>query len=159
MLASTASIKAADVFAVAESTTAYEIEAVETTIQKEIKNIKKIVNESEITEPRQLTTTREIVKDYFKDIPIMIDVAYCESGIVQFNSDGSVLRGFVNPADVGVMQINEKYHLETSIRLGLDIHTLQGNLDYGRYLYETQGTRPWEYSSHCWNKSREVALN
>ena len=88
----------------------------------------------------------------------MIDVAYCESGIVQFRNDGSVLRGFVNPQDVGVMQINEKYHLETSIRLGIDIYTLEGNLAYGRFLYETQGTRPWEYSSHCWNKSREVAL-
>ena len=104
-------------------------------------------------------TVREVVKDYFSDIPILIDVAHCESGIVQFNQDGTVLRGFVNPQDVGVMQINEKYHLDTSIRLGIDIYTLEGNLEYARFLYETQGTRPWEYSSHCWNKMREVALN
>ena len=110
-------------------------------------------------EHKQLNTTREIVTDYFIDIPVLVDVAYCESGIVQFDVDGSVFRGFANQQDVGVMQINEKYHLETSKKMGLDIYTLEGNLAYGRFLYETQGTRPWEYSSHCWNKTREVALN
>ena len=111
------------------------------------------------TKTKRVKTVRETVKEYFADIPVLIDVAYCESGIVQFNNDGTVLRGFINPQDVGVMQINEKYHLETSIRLGIDIYTLEGNLEYARFLYETQGTRPWEYSSHCWNKKREVALN
>jgi hypothetical protein len=111
------------------------------------------------TESSELKTTREIVEMHFEDIPVMVDVAECESRFIQYNADGSVLRGFVNPADVGVMQINEKYHLETSLELGIDIHTLEGNMAYGRYLYEKQGTGPWEYSSHCWNKNREVALN
>ncbi len=116
-------------------------------------------SETEKIEPKKLNSTKDIVKDYFRDIPVLVDVAYCESGIVQFNADGTVLRGFVNPQDVGVMQINEKYHLETSLKMGINIHTLDGNLEYARFLYETQGTRPWEYSSHCWNKHREVALN
>jgi hypothetical protein len=109
--------------------------------------------------PKKTKTTKETVEEYFQDIPILVDVAYCESRFIQFNRDGSVHRGVANPADVGVMQINEKYHLETSEKLGLDIHTLEGNMAYGRFLYKTQGTAPWEYSSHCWNKSREVALN
>ncbi|MFT5179479.1 MAG: hypothetical protein ACI9GH_000005 [Candidatus Paceibacteria bacterium] len=103
-------------------------------------------------------TTKEYVNEYFKDTPILVDVAYCESGIRQFSTNGQPLRGIVNPQDVGVMQINEKYHLDTSVRLGIDIYTLEGNLAYGKYLYETQGTAPWEYSSKCWGKTREVAL-
>jgi hypothetical protein len=118
--------------------------------------IEKMTESSELEKPK---TTREIVEAYFSDAPIMVDVAYCESRFTQFNADGSVHRGVINPADVGVMQINEKYHLDTAIKLGINVHTLEGNLEYARYLYETQGTAPWEYSSHCWNKKREVALN
>jgi hypothetical protein len=104
-------------------------------------------------------TTKQIVQEYFADTPVLIDVALCESRFIQFDADGTVHRGVINPQDVGVMQINEKYHLSTSKKLGLDIHSLEGNLAYAKYLYEKQGTRPWEYSSKCWNKTREVALN
>ena len=107
---------------------------------------------------RKTKTVKESVEEYFQDIPILVDVASCESRFTQFNSDGSVLRGEANKDDVGVLQINEKYHLETSEKLGLDIHTLEGNMAYGRYLYEKFGTDPWEYSSKCWKKHREVAL-
>lgn len=104
-------------------------------------------------------TTKQIVQEYFADTPVLIDVASCESRFIQFDADGTVHRGVVNPQDVGVMQINEKYHLSESEKLGLDIHTLEGNMAYAKHLYKTQGTRPWEYSSKCWNKTREVALN
>jgi len=104
-------------------------------------------------------TTKEIVKEYFADTPILADVASCESQFIQFNLDGTIHRGWINPQDVGVMQINEKYHLSDSIKLGFDIYTLEGNMAYAKHLYKTQGTRPWEYSSHCWNKTREVALS
>jgi hypothetical protein len=104
-------------------------------------------------------TTKQIVQEYFADTPVLIDVASCESHFTQFDADGTVHRGVVNPQDVGVMQINEKYHLSESERLGLDIHSLKGNLAYAKHLYETEGTRPWEYSSKCWNKTREVAIN
>ena len=104
-------------------------------------------------------TTKQIVQEYFADTPVLIDVASCESHFTQFDADGTVHRGVVNPQDVGVMQINEKYHLSESEKLGLDIHTLEGNMAYAKYLYEKQGTRPWEYSSKCWNKTREVAIN
>jgi len=156
MLASVMGDKTSEIMSIAESAKTEEISLTDT---KKREEAEKPVSDTEIAEPKKLNTTKEIVEDYFKDIPIMVDVAYCESRFTQFNSDGSVHRGVVNPADAGVMQINEKYHLETSKKLGLNIHTLEGNMAYGRYLYETQGTRPWEYSSHCWNKSREVALN
>lgn len=104
-------------------------------------------------------STQEIVKEYFVDTPVLIDVAYCESKFIQYDADGSIHRGVINPQDVGVMQINEKYHLNTAQKLGMNIYTLEGNLEYAKYLYQTQGTRPWEYSSKCWGKNREVALN
>ena len=103
-------------------------------------------------------TTEEQVREYFGDIPILAEVAFCESRFRQFNGNGAVLRGVQNPADVGVMQINETYHAATAVRLGLNLHTLEGNMAYGRYLYETEGTRPWKYSSKCWGDEREVAI-
>lgn len=90
------------------------------------------------------------VRDYFSDIPILVEVARCESHFTQFSKSGKVLRGVQNPYDVGVMQINEKYHLETSKKLGLDIYTLEGNLAYGRHLYSKNGARDWLASSPCW---------
>lgn len=80
----------------------------------------------------------------------LIAVARCESGYRQFNGDGTLLRGKQNSQDVGVLQINEKYHLAESKRLGYDIHTLEGNIDYGEYLYNHQGLTPWNWSRHCW---------
>jgi hypothetical protein len=103
-------------------------------------------------------TTKQLVEEYFSDMPVLIDVAYCESSFTQFNPDGSVLRGRVNPADVGVMQINERYHAGTAIQLGYNIYSLEGNMAYAEYLYSKYGTDPWVHSSKCWNEVREVAF-
>jgi hypothetical protein len=88
----------------------------------------------------------------------LIDVARCESQYRQFDENGNVLRGKVNSKDVGAFQINEKYHLETSQKLGIDIYTLEGNIAYARYLYETQGSKPWSASSPCWGNTRELVV-
>lgn len=76
----------------------------------------------------------------------------CESGGRQFNPDGTVLRGKVNPKDVGRMQINETYHLEASKKLGIDIYTSEGNRAYAEKLYAQNGTRDWDASKDCWSK-------
>jgi len=106
----------------------------------------------------QPKTTKEKVEEYFQDTPVLVEVARCESRFQQFDSNDQVLRGRVNRADVGVMQINEKYHAASAIKHGLDLYTLEGNLAYARYLYETQGTDPWVHSKKCWNSVREVAF-
>ena len=103
-------------------------------------------------------TEEEITREYFKDIPIMIDVIRCESTFRQFDENGSVLRGKVNPKDIGLSQINEHYHLETSKKLGLDIYTIEGNLAYARYLYSIRGTTDWVHSKPCWGGVREVII-
>ena len=105
-----------------------------------------------------VNTPPEEVKTWHEKLletPELLAVARCESGLRQFNKDGTVLRGVVNPQDVGILQINERYHLEESRRLGIDIYTVEGNIEYGFILYSTQGLRPWFWSEPCWGKTAE----
>ena len=97
-------------------------------------------------------TVKDIVSDYFKDTPILAKVAGCESEFRQVDSNGNILRGIENHGDVGVMQINETYHLDRATKLGLNIYTLQGNMAYAKVLYNEFGTAPWMASSACWSK-------
>lgn len=98
------------------------------------------------------------VREYFSDVPILAEVARCESRFTQFGKDGKIIRGTKNPYDIGVMQINERYHLEKSKKLNMDIYTLDGNLAYARHLYKNQGARPWMASSGCWARFAELAV-
>ena len=100
-------------------------------------------------------TLEELVSDYFADTPILAEVARCESQFRHYGKSGNIIRGVVVPEDIGVMQINEKYHGEKAESLGLDIYSLEGNLEYAKYLYEKEGTKPWRSSAKCWN--RELA--
>ena len=100
-------------------------------------------------------TLEELVRDYYSDTPILAEVARCESQFRHFGKNGNIIRGIVNAKDVGVMQINEEYHREKAETLGLDIYSLDGNLEYARYLYEKEGAKPWRSSAKCWN--RELA--
>ena len=108
-----------------------------------------------------IMSTESYVREYFRDIPIMIQIARCESTFRQLDSDGEIHRGRVNKEDVGVMQINEHYHLETSENKNYNIYTLEGNTAYARNLYERQGTEPWNSSKPCWGKylNQDLALN
>jgi len=92
------------------------------------------------------------VRSEMKDMPVLIDIARCESKFRQWEDNGTVLRGKINKKDVGLFQINEKYHLKASKRLGMDIHTVEGNIAYAKYLYKKEGSTPWNWSGHCWNK-------
>jgi len=112
-------------------------------------------------EVEKIMSTEEYVKEYFKDIPIMIRIAKCESTFRHLDSDGEVHRGRVNSKDVGVMQINEYYHLDTSTEKDYDIYTIEGNTAYARDLYEREGTTPWNSSKPCWGKyeNKDLAIN
>lgn len=102
---------------------------------------------------------KRYVEDKFADKPILISIAKCESQYRQYDKNGNVLRGIENNLDVGVMQINEKYHLKDSKKLGYDIYTIEGNTAYAEYLYDKQGAKPWMSSSPCWAKytQKEIA--
>tara|TARA_R100001086_G_C11847959_1_gene260623 strand:- start:9247 stop:9720 length:474 start_codon:yes stop_codon:yes gene_type:complete len=109
--------------------------------------------------PLILATSTSQVKveiEVAPEIPVQLQkIAWCESRNRQFYN-GDVLRGRVNPDDVGKWQINEYYHLAESIRLGMDIHTLEGNTEYALHLYSNEGSTPWNWSRPCWGDPNRV---
>ncbi len=122
----------------------------------------KLVRQLSKDDIANLMSTEQYVREYFEDIPIMIQIAKCESRFKHLDKDGEVHRGVIVPQDVGVMQINEYYHLDQAEKRNIDIYTLQGNLAYARNLYERQGTQPWYSSKACWGKyqgSSSLAMN
>ena len=124
-----------------------------TTVRKtEIIETASLKTNSDVTnENRYMNSVEAYIRKEFADTPILIEIARCESGFNQFNNgDRDVLRGNENRYDVGAFQINEKYHLQTSETLGIDIYTLQGNAAFAKYLYKRYGSSPWVHSSKCW---------
>lgn len=117
------------------------------------------VGYSATTEERVMGSkdVEKYVREQYKGDPILVDIARCESTFRQFDTTGHVIRGKVNSADVGVMQINEKYHADKAVELGLNIYTIEGNVAYAKYLYERDGAQPWISSSKCWSKSTILA--
>jgi hypothetical protein len=113
-----------------------------------------IVEEVEVIEVK---TTEQIIREEFADVPILIDIARCESRFRQFEN-GKVLTGVVDPRDTGVFQVNTYYHLATANKLGYDIFSLKGNMEYARWLYNKEGSRPWNASKGCWGQVREIQI-
>ncbi len=83
--------------------------------------------------------------------PILDAIAFCESSGRQFNEDGSVVTGKINPYDIGKWQINILYHGDRAKELGIDLYTEEGNREFALLLYNEQGTKPWSWSSSCWS--------
>jgi len=102
---------------------------------------------------------RSYVRAAYADEPILVDIARCESAFRQYDADGNVLRGKANHEDIGVMQINEKYHGDQAKKLGLDIYTAEGNVAFAKYLYAKYGSDPWSSSEACWADSNGLAKN
>lgn len=100
------------------------------------------------------STILEILKTNFASTtPEMIDVARCESSYRQYNPDGTLFKGWQNDKDWGVFQINTYYHGEKAKEMGLDLTLLKDNIEFAKYLYTTQGLKPWIWSKSCWSKS------
>lgn len=119
------------------------------TVKPEVK-VTQTVSEKKIVK----NPTEEYVRKYFRDIPIMIEVSRCESHFAQFDANGDILRGVVNNQDVGVMQINEHYHLDTAQDNNYNLYSVEGNTAYARKLYMQSGTDPWISSKPCWGKAQ-----
>lgn len=90
------------------------------------------------------------VREYYKETPVLANIAWCESRMRHVGKDGEIFRGVVNDKDIGVMQINTRFHEATATDMGIDLYSLQGNLEYAKYLYEKEGTKPWKASKPCW---------
>lgn len=109
------------------------------------------------TTPAQEKTVGQLIEEEAArmgvDGKLAAKVAFCESTWRQFDPEtGKVLRGVHNPKDVGLFQINEDYHLDASTKLGYNIYTSQGNIDYALYLMKRDGLKHWKWSEPCWSK-------
>lgn len=104
-----------------------------------------------------IPTKKETVNAVVSVPEILLRIGGCESGggvlnpPRQFNEDGSVVRGKVNPKDVGAYQINTYWNGAKAKELGYDLFTEEGNTRMALWLYEHQGTRPWNWSKFCWS--------
>ena len=121
-------------------------------VPKEARGV--IVDNKALDPSRNKISTEEIVREYFADTPILAEIAGCESRFRHYDKNGDVIRGELTPKDVGVMQINEYYHGKTVDILGYNIYTLEGNMAYAKWLYEQEGTTPWNSSKYCWGKKQ-----
>ena len=124
--------------------------AVEETAYGHIASTEDVAVEQQVATAGQ---TEQIVREYFSDIPVMIEVARCESTFRHTLADGSILQGRVDPADTGVMQINKRYHESTAVAMELNLDDIYDNMAYARYLYESQGVQPWSASMPCWGNT------
>jgi hypothetical protein len=118
-------------------------------VAQEIGNSANTQGINAITKP---ITLESYVREYFAETPILVEIAKCESRFRQFGKDGNVLRGEVNKSDLGLLQVNKYYHGERAEDLGFDLMTVDGNLAYAKYLYDKEGTTPWNASKKCWDK-------
>ena len=100
-------------------------------------------------DPHNQADVSRAVAEYFADIPVMYEIAKCESNFTQYNPSGTVLNGG-SGGMLGVFQINGSVHKTFALSLNDDITTLQGNMAYARYLYQSDGTDPWISSEPCW---------
>ena len=106
-------------------------------------------------EMRDMSTTeiKELIKEVWNEDSYKgIMVASCESQLQQFDKDGTVLRGRVNPDDIGIFQINSFYHEEDYLKMNIDVFTPIGNIMYAKFIYDRSGLAPWVHSKHCWSK-------
>ena len=68
----------------------------------------------------------------------------------EFTPDGKVLRGYPNPDDLGLGQINIPTWGKKAKELGFDLNTYEGNLAMSKWIFDNYGSGPWKYSRGCW---------
>ncbi len=88
------------------------------------------------------------IRQYFADVPVMASIAKCESSFRQYGPNGLVL---FDPSYsmIGAFQVSAA-HMPEALSMGMDVTTLEGNMAYARYLYNSGGTDPWLDSFRCW---------
>jgi hypothetical protein len=91
-------------------------------------------------------------------VPQLWRVCSCESlgyatgTPTHYDKKGNVLRGKINPQDIGMCQINEHYNGKQAESMGLNIYKEQDNITFANHMYKTQGLTPWKWSEHCWKE-------
>ena len=105
----------------------------------------KTASSTSVTHEDQVTVEKR-VREYFADVPAMIEIARCESKFRQYTDSGNVFRGGASSDMIGVFQFYETIHAGNAKTRGYKLETLDGNLAYARSVYQSQGTTPWNSS-------------
>lgn len=95
------------------------------------------------------TSPKMAIEARFGTTSPMVAISICESGLRQYTASGEVL--ISKTGDHGLFQINQ-IHLVEAAKLGMDIDTLQGNIDFAALLYQKNHLKDWENSRPCWSK-------
>ena len=91
--------------------------------------------------------------------PSLVPICTCESGQGSGEPQhfdlktGGVLHGKINPNDIGMCQVNvepRNGHIQAATKMGLDVYTENGNIQYSNWLYREYGLTPWNSSKSCW---------
>lgn len=109
------------------------------------------------TTPLTQVETEKKVREYFSDLPVMIEIARCESNFRQFTDSGNVLNGGSAGGMIGVFQFFGSIHSTIATKLGFNIDTLEGNLAYARHLHGIEGTAPWNPAKDCWDTAKSAS--
>lgn len=92
---------------------------------------------------------------YAATIPIQfINISQCESNMTQFNADGTVVEHHNTNGtyDIGLYEINSSWLL-TAKKMGIDIYTAQGNIEFALWLSNKDPNySDWDASKACWDK-------
>ncbi len=103
----------------------------------------------------QRNMCKSLARTFAKD-PVMVEIAFCESGWRHQNDDGSV-RTNENPdehksVDVGLFQINMYWNGKAMQDLGLDAKDVRHNVKYTKQMRQNRGYLDWKSSIGCWGK-------
>lgn len=95
----------------------------------------------------------DAIEEVINPLPkIMQKIAQCESGNQHFEHGQPLVRGNTNrTVDVGKFQINS-VHFKTAEAMELNVFDEDDNQTFALYLFETEGTAPWNSSIKCWSK-------
>jgi hypothetical protein len=96
------------------------------------------------------TSPKAHIEAVFGTSSPMVAIAQCESSLRQFEAPNHVLRGRQVESDVGIFQVNVEYHGSKAKEMGINLYTLDGNIQYAKYLYDRNGTKDWLASRRCW---------
>jgi hypothetical protein len=90
-----------------------------------------------------------ILASFFKNDPVMVKVAACESSFWHTLPDGK-LHVSGDGKDVGQYQLRLPVHGDELSRYGLNPADFAHNVAFATHLYRRDGLRHWNSSRSCW---------
>lgn len=95
--------------------------------------------------------TGPILHEKLKPICSCESTGYKDREPQHYDANGDVLRGKVNSDDIGMCQINLRWHGQEAKEMGIDLFSEEGNITFANWLFENEGTKPWNWSKPCWD--------